>query len=44
MYEGEWLNGKQHGKGKITVPGGERKEGIWENGKRIKWVTDDLPK
>lgn len=25
----------------ITLPNGERKEGIWENGKRIKWLNAD---
>ncbi|EGR34336.1 hypothetical protein IMG5_015740 [Ichthyophthirius multifiliis] len=34
-YEGEWRNGKQHGRG------GEKKEGIWEDGKRIKWIIDE---
>jgi len=39
MYEGQWLNGKQHGKGKMTSPSGVSKSGEWENGKRIKWDT-----
>lgn len=25
----------------ITLPNGEKKEGIWENGKRIKWLNVD---
>jgi hypothetical protein len=35
-YEGEWALGKQNGKGVIITETGERKAGIWENGRRIK--------
>ena len=33
-YEGEWKNGKQHGKGKYILLDGTIKTGIWEDGKR----------
>ena len=39
-YEGEWVNGKQHGKGKLFLLDGTIKTGIWENGIRIKWIED----
>lgn len=39
-YEGEWFNGKQHGKG-VLIVNGERKEGVWENGKRIRFSDDN---
>ena len=34
-YEGEWFNGKQHGKGKL-VKNNIVEEGIWDEGKRLK--------
>jgi hypothetical protein len=34
------MNGKQHGKGILTLPGGDKKEGLWEHGKRIKWLDE----
>jgi len=40
-YEGQWLNGKQHGKGLYISRNGEMKEGLWENGKKIKWNTEN---
>ena len=33
VYEGETLNGKPHGKGKMTYKDGRVEEGNWENGK-----------
>ena len=33
-YIGKWLNGKQHGKGSYITPNGQRREGIWKDGKR----------
>lgn len=39
-YEGEWKNGKQHGKGKYILLDGTIKTGIWEDGKRAKWVEE----
>lgn len=38
-YEGPWLNGKQHGIGWYTNKNGEKRQGVWENGKRIKWIN-----
>lgn len=35
------MNGKQHGVGTITLPEGERKEGLWDNGKRVRWTNID---
>jgi len=32
-YEGEWLNGKQHGMGTITLPNGMTYEGSWQEDK-----------
>ena len=33
------MNGKQHGRGKYKKAGEEEeREGIWEEGKRIKWI------
>ena len=33
IYEGEFLNGKQHGKGKYSLPNGYTYEGEWKDGK-----------
>lgn len=35
-YEGEWVAGKQHGKGLYTNSKGETKEGEWVEGKKVK--------
>jgi len=35
-YEGEWKNGKQHGKGKLINAKGEPKEYEWVEGRKIK--------
>lgn len=37
-YEGHWQHGKQHGQGWLTKSG-ERKCYIWENGKRVRELT-----
>ena len=34
------MNGRQHGEGKYILPDGSIKKGIWENGKRTKWLED----
>ena len=34
------MNGKQHGSGKLILPDGQIRSGIWEDGKRISWVDD----
>lgn len=39
-YEGGWKNGKQHGQGCYIAINGDRKEGQWENGTRIKWLDE----
>ena len=36
-YEGNWLHGKQHGRGKYFSQG-SIKEGIWVEGIRKKWL------
>ena len=33
IYDGEFLNGKQHGKGKYTLPNGYYYEGEWKEDK-----------
>ena len=33
IYDGEFLNGKQHGKGKYSLPNGYYYEGEWKEGK-----------
>ena len=33
IYEGEWMEGKYHGKGKLQLPGGEIYAGLFKNGK-----------
>lgn len=35
-YEGEWRNGKQHGKGRFTNLKGVVEEATWLEGKRVK--------
>lgn len=46
-YEGWWYKGKQYGLGKYTNEEGKDyikiglKYGLWENGKRIKWFTEE---
>lgn len=37
-YSGEWKNGLQHGKGKLTIDDGTSYQGIWVNG----WMVDGL--
>lgn len=40
-YEGYWFKGKQHGLGTYLIPWlGKLKFGLWEDGKRIEWFTD----
>ena len=40
-YKGLWANGKQHGDGTFITPQGAQREGIWEEGKRIKWLDEE---
>jgi hypothetical protein len=39
-YEGMWENNKQHGEGKYYEPDGVMRRGLWEDGKRVKWVDE----
>lgn len=41
VYEGFWGNGKQNGKGRYILPDGTKKMGLWEDGKRIKWLDGE---
>ena len=42
IYTGQWLNNKQHGRGVITDHSdGVPRMGLWENGKRIQWITQE---
>ena len=39
IYDGQWKDGKQHGKGLFIKHEGQlAKVGIWENGKNIEWL------
>ena len=41
-YEGHWLKGKQHSLGKYKVPRDDKeKYGLWEDGKRIEWFSEE---
>ena len=41
-YNGCWKDGKQHGEGMFfNVSQGKWKKGIWENGKRMRWMEDE---
>ena len=35
QYEGEFKDGKYHGKGTMTYPDGSKHEGIWKNGELV---------
>lgn len=37
-YDGRWENGVQHGEGLFYDTDGNAKKGLWENGKRLKWI------
>jgi len=42
IYEGYWYRGKQHGLGIYHVPKEEKiKYGLWEDGKRIEWFSQE---
>ena len=38
-YKGLWRDGKQEGKGMYVNKENIPREGVWENGKKIKWTT-----
>ena len=43
IYKGGWKDGKQHGEGLFfCVKKKVWKKGIWENGKRIKWIDENV--
>lgn len=37
-YSGNWKNGKYHGEGEYTSSSGLKRKGIWDEGKRVKWI------
>ncbi len=41
QYYGQWVNGKQHGKGTYTDKLGKAREGKWENGKKLEWLDQE---
>ena len=41
-YEGQFLNGKQHGLGTYFNVKGEARQGNWADGKLVKWDNNDL--
>lgn len=43
VYEGPFLNGKQHGIAKYTSKEGT-KIGKWENGIRVAWMDEEINK
>ena len=43
IYKGMWKNGKQHGEGDYYNPyKKEWKKGVWEYGKRVKWIETNV--
>lgn len=47
IYEGEFKDGKQHGRGKFTLPGGYEYEGEWVEGRiegkgRVKYANGSI--
>ena len=42
-YKGSWKDGKQHGEGLFYIADKKIwKKGIWNNGKRIKWIDENI--
>jgi len=41
IYDGGWVDGKQHGKARFTNTQGKSKTGMWENGERKEWLKSD---
>ena len=37
-YDGEWKDGKKHGRGVLTCANGEKYDGEWKDGKRSMMV------
>ena len=40
LYIGEWVNGKQNGKGTYILSNGEKRVGEWRDGIRINWYDE----
>jgi hypothetical protein len=38
VYEGYFIEGKKHGEAEYTDKNRERKRGLWEDGKHVKWL------
>ena len=41
MYDGYWIDGKQEGVGIYFNVKGEVRYGVWENGKRLRWISEE---
>jgi hypothetical protein len=42
IYKGNWKEGKQNGEGEYYNPKEKIwKKGLWENGKKIKWINNN---
>lgn len=40
-FEGSWKQGRQHGEGKFTLNNGKAKQGIWNEGVRLRWIDTE---
>ena len=36
------MNGNQHGKGKLILNNGHYREGIWLEGRRVRWTSETV--
>ena len=36
VFDGQWRNGLQHGKGQYTNAQGKVRKGVWEDGRRLR--------
>lgn len=41
-YVGPWQNDQCHGIGVFIEPGVGKRQGEWQNGKRIKWISGTI--
>ena len=41
IYDGDWVNGRQHGFANYTNAKGKTQASKWENGKWVYWVDKD---
>ena len=41
IYDGEWVNGKQHGIGSYTNAKGVKIEAEWREGKKVRRLNDE---